>query len=259
MHFNLIDEQWIPVTRRDGEEVMIAPWQITEGFYENPVVSLNAPRPDFNGALVQFLIGLMQTTAAPANRIEWKTKLNSPLTPEELQKKFSTVRHAFELGGDGPRFMQDFEKLDVEERGIDGLLIDMPGESAKKKNTDHFVKRAAVKGLCPSCCSTTLFTMQTNAPAGGAGFRTSLRGGGPLSTLIIGDDRHDTMWHLLWLNLLEIDTFQQCCGNPTLSAESKMFPWLSKTRTSEASTGVAITPEDVHPALMFWAMPRRIK
>ena len=71
MHFNLIDEKWIPVRRRDGSMETISPWQVTESFTDNPVAALNAVRPDFNGALIQFLIGLVQTTAAPADDDAW--------------------------------------------------------------------------------------------------------------------------------------------------------------------------------------------
>ncbi|MHB1013910.1 MAG: type I-E CRISPR-associated protein Cse1/CasA [Desulfurivibrionaceae bacterium] len=258
MQFNLIDERWIPVKRRDGTATMMAPWEMTDRFPDNPVVALNAPRPDFNGALIQFLIGLVQTVAAPKNGFEWRKKLTEPPTQDELQTAFATVRHAFELGGDGPRFMQDFDELAVEAGSIDGLLIDTPGDNAKKKNTDHFVKRDMVSGMCPSCCSIALFAMQTNAPAGGVGYRTSLRGGGPLSTLIVGDGRHATLWQLVWLNVLEQNAFQNICGNPNLT-DGRIFPWLATTRTSERNTGVESTPEDMHPAVMFWGMPRRIR
>ena len=259
MQFNLIDEEWIPVRRRDGEETNIAPWQVTDGFADNPIIALNPPRPDFNGALIQFFIGLVQTVAAPATRIEWKKHLLMPPMPDDLRRRFSTVRHAFELGGDGPRFMQDYEELEVEERSIDRLLIDMPGEQPREKNTDHFIKRDTMTCLCPSCSAMALFTMQTNAPAGGVGFRTSLRGGGPLSTLIAGDERKNTLWHLLWLNVLENDLFLGSCGNPSLTEENNIFPWLARTRTSEEKTGVDTTPEDTHPAMVFWGMPRRIR
>lgn len=258
MQFNLIDERWIPVKRRDGTVTMIAPWEVTEQFADNPVVTLNASRPDFNGALIQFLIALVQTVSAPKNGAEWRRKLTEPPTPDELQVAFATVRYAFELGGDRPRFMQDFDELAVEVGSIDGLLIDTPGDNAKKKNTDHFVKRDMVSGMCPSCCSTALFAMQTNAPAGGVGYRTSLRGGGPLSTLIVGDGRHATLWQLVWLNVLEKNVFQNICGNPNLT-DGRIFPWLATTRTSEKNTGVETTPENMHPSVMFWGMPRRIR
>ena len=68
---NLIDDDWIPVKRADGSKVLIAPWQIAET--ENPIVDIAAPRPDFQGALYQFLIGLLQTTFAPQDIDDWLT------------------------------------------------------------------------------------------------------------------------------------------------------------------------------------------
>ena len=259
MQFNLIDERWIPVIRQDGTPTMITPWEVSAQFAENPVMKLNAPRADFNGALIQFLIGLIQTVAAPKSKGVWRKQLITPPSPDELKASFEPVQHAFELGGDGPRFMQDFHNLDVSAGEIDGLLIDMPGENTKKKNIDHFVKRDTVRGMCTSCCVTALFAMQTNAPSGGAGYRTSLRGGGPLSTLIVGDARHATLWHLIWLNVLCQSEFQNICGNPSLTAPSSRFPWLAPTRASDSDAGVDSTPEGLHPAIMFWGMPRRIR
>ena len=258
MEFNLIEKRWIPVLRRDRTPDKISPHEVTKDFSENPVVSLNAPRPDFNGALIQFLIGLVQTVAAPQNGAEWRKKLVEPPTPEELQEKFATVRHAFELAGDGPRFMQDFDKLTVDLGDIDGLLIDMPGESTTKKNTDHFVKRNTVVGMCPSCTAIALFAMQTNAPAGGQGNRTSLRGGGPLTTIIAGDVNHATLWQLIWLNVLEGNAFSNICGNARLATDSSKFPWMAATKTSEKEEGVSM-PNDFHPSVMYWGMPRRIR
>lgn len=252
MQFNLIDERWIPVTRRDGTATMIAPWEVTEGFADNPVVALNAPRPDFNGALIQFLIGLVQTVAAPMNGTEWRKKLAEPPLPEELKAAFDTVRHAFELGGDGPRFMQDFEALIGQAGSIDGLLIDEPGENALKNNTDFFVKRKQDSfSMCPACCVAAIFSLQTNAPAGGRGYMTSLRGGGPLTTLVIGSGQLETLWHTAWLNVLESNKFQGL-ANSSLAYPCEKFPWLAKTKAH-------VTEQQIHPAQYFWATPRRIK
>ena len=220
MQFNLIDERWIPVIRRDGTKSMIAPWEVTDQFAENPVVSLDAPRPDFNGALIQFIIGLVQTVAAPQNGTEWRKRLSTPPTPDELKEKFASVRHAFELGGDGPRFMQDFEDITAEYGDIDGLLVETPGQNALVNNTDHFIKRKTVAEMCPVCSATALFAFQTNSPPGGPGYMTSLRGGGPLTTLVAGDNHHNTLWQLIYLNVLEYGKFTNICGNPEL-AEGK--------------------------------------
>jgi CRISPR system Cascade subunit CasA len=264
MKFNLIDERWIPVRRRDGSPDRIAPHEVTKGFADNPVVALDAPRADFNGALIQFLIGLVQTVAASASASEWRKKLTDPPAPNELKSAFATVRDAFELAGAGPRFMQDFEDIAAEYGGIDGLLIESPGEHAKNLNTDHFSKRNSVGAMCPCCCATALFAFQTNSPAGGPGFMTSLRGGGPLTTLVIGDSYHATLWQLIQLNVLERGKFIGICGNPDLATGRAIFPWLGETRKGRRKKGDAFfgedtTPEIVHPATMFWAMPRRIR
>lgn len=264
MEFNLIEKQWIPVLRRDGTPDWIAPYEVTKNFADNPVVSLNAPRPDFNGALIQFLIGLVQTVAAPQNGTEWRKKLADPPTPEELLEKFSTVRHAFELGGDGPRFMQDFENFTAIDGGVAGLLIETPGQNALVNNTDHFIKRNNVDGLCPICCASALFAFQTNSPSGGPGYMTSLRGGGPLTTLIVGDKHHETLWQLIYLNILEQSKFTNICGNTALSEGNYIFPWLGETKKGKRKKGETFygedtVPADAHPSAMFWAMPRRIR
>lgn len=251
MEFNLIEKQWIPVLRRDGTKAMIAPWEVTDNFAENPVVSLNAPRPDFNGALIQFLIGLVQTAAAPQSGLEWQKKLTEPPTPKELKTVLLPIRKAFELVMGKKRFMQSFEVLTGSKLlPIEQLLIDGPKQNTLELNKDHFVKRGTVCGICPSCSAMTLYAAQTNSPAGGPGFRTSLRGGGPLTTLVAGDGEFSTLWQLIWLNILEDKKFSNLC-NSQLKRPSQKFPWRAKLR-------VTATEQDIHPSQYFWSMPRRI-
>src|SRR2546421_12527743 len=110
---NLIHDAWIPIRRKHGEETYIAPWEVTTRYSDDPTVALAAPRPDFNGALIQFLIGLLQTTCAPDSPRTWRERLRNPPTHEELHAKFEEIAYAFEMDGDGPRFMQDTKlKLD---------------------------------------------------------------------------------------------------------------------------------------------------
>jgi CRISPR system Cascade subunit CasA len=251
MEFNLIEKQWIPVLRRDGTQAMIAPHEVTDRFNENPVVSLNAPRPDFNGALIQFLIGLVQTVAAPQSGADWKKRLVEPLTPVELQSGLIPIRKAFELVHGKKRFMQSFEELKGSKLlPIEQLLIDGPKQNTLELNKDHFVKRGTVNGICPSCCAMTIYAAQTNSPAGGPGFRTSLRGSGPLTTLVAGDGEFLTLWHLIWLNILESNKFLNLC-NSSLNRPSHKFPWRARLKPDATERGI-------HPTQYFWAMPRRI-
>jgi len=264
---NLVSDPWIPVRRQSGSTDIIRPAQIVE--LDNPPVALDAPRADFNGALAQFLIGLLQTTWAPKDHREWEDQLLKPPTVATLDEAFCLYASAFEIDGKGPRFMQDFEAfenhLSKEElikaaKPIEWLLIDAPSENTLKNNADHFIKRGRIKALCPRCAITALFTLQLNAPSGGAGHRTSLRGGGPLTTLVAldpeGSELPDTLWHHLWLNILPKTV--KLTGNPKLAKPQHIFPWLAPTRTSEKG-GQETTPEDAHPYQMYWAMPRRIR
>jgi len=258
---NLMTDPWIPVLREDGTETCLAPWQIAEP--ENPVVALAAPRPDFNGALMQFQIGLLQTAATPQNHNDWADWLEQPPSTEELKARFCSFSESFELSGDGPCFMQDFDPLEGEPKPISALLIDAPGGKSLKDNTDHFVKRGEVTGLCAACAATALFTLQTNAPSGGVGHRTSLRGGGPLTTLVVLDPEgsclKETLWRNLWLNVLDAQAVASMTGNNEKLARSDIFPWLAPTRTSESKAGCDTTPKDAHPLQMFWGMPRRTR
>ncbi len=250
---NLINDPWIPVKRADGRRETIAPWQLTEGMEGNPIVALASPRPDFDGALIQFLIGLLQTTCAPSEEGWWDWR-EAPPSMEVLRERFSTVAHAFELEGE-VAFMQDFASDELTTQSeISALLIEAPGEKTQEENKDHFVKRGIVWQICPACAATALLTMQTNAPSGGKGYRTSLRGWGPLTTVVVGRN----LWETCWLNVLELR--QYIGGFETNNGDSRRFPWLAPTRVSEARPPAGMTtPVDVHPDQQFWGLPRRIR
>ena len=252
---NLLEEKWLPVRRSTGQVDWIAPQQITEP----DIVAFAANRADFNGALAQMMIGLLQTTTPVDDEGDWEDLLDTPPSAEVLQKWFAPAKEAFVLDGDGARFMQDFSLTLAEgaEYTIDALLIDAAGGSTIDKNTDHFVKRGTIKAMCPHCMATALFTLQTNAPAGGAGIRTSLRGGGPLTTLLVATPSR-SLWQDLWLNVEPKPDFLRRCGDPTKTAKHFTFPWLAEISKIQPLGGET-QPKQVHPHHVFWAMPRRIR
>jgi CRISPR system Cascade subunit CasA len=255
MPFNLLTERWLPVLRAKSGKENIAPWEITDSHSDNPVVALTPPRPDFNGgALVQFLIGLLQTAYAPKDPWEWENRLDRPPAPEELKEAFLRYREAFDLDGEGPRFMQDRDPLAGQKPLlITALLIDTAGSET------HFIKNLPQQGISPALAAMALYALQTNAPSGGVGHRTSLRGGGPLTTLVVcapvESNRPATLWKTLWLNVLEASHFKSPKDRP-----EDIFPWLEPTRTSEKDSRTLVTTKaDVSPLQMFWGMPRRIR
>ena len=103
----------------------------------------------------------------------------------------------------GPRFMQDFEELQGEASGMEALFIDSAGENTIRKNADLMVKRLRYKCLSLPAAAIALYALQQFAPSGGAGHRTSMRGGGPMSTFIKPPDSDKTsLWHFIWANIL---------------------------------------------------------
>lgn len=252
---NLLHDPWMPVSDAQGQRHWITPDQLADPRW----LAFDADRPDFNGALAQFAIGLLQTTTPVANSIDWRGLLNAPPAAETLSQWFEPVAAAFDLDGDGPRFMQDFGlcSAGVAINDIGALLIEAPGDNAVKNNTDHFVKRSGIQALCPACVATALFTLQLNAPSGGAGHRTSLRGGGPLTTLVLAP-AGGQLWHDLWMNVRDRPAFLAQGGDTDKVDLRFSFPWLAPISMLQAEKG-ELAQLQVHPSHCFWAMPRRIR
>jgi CRISPR system Cascade subunit CasA len=251
---NLLTEPWMPVRRDDGGREWVTPSQLARP----DLLAFDADRADFNGALAQFAIGLLQTTTPVERHSEWRALFAEPPGAQTLAQWFAPVQAAFEFDGDGARFMQDFSlgRDDGTIFDIAALLIDTPGEQTLKNNTDHFVKRGRVAQLCTHCAAAALLTLQLNAPAGGAGHRTGLRGGGPLTTLLLAPVG-SSLWAHLWVNVIERDRF--LADEASDHAEPHLtFPWLAPVSAVQQDGGET-APVQVHPAHVFWAMPRRIR
>jgi len=247
---NLLEATPFELARHDGSRDRVPFAQISDPQWAD----IWAPRPDFRGAAFQFAIGLLQLAFAPKDMSAWTAFWEKPPSPMELDAAIAPYVTAFALQGDSWRFMQDTDLGDVESKGIANLLIESPGDKTVRDNLDHFIKRGRVEAVCPSCAAMALFTLQINAPSGGVGHRVSLRGGGPLTTLLVPEADQAALWQKLWLNVIPENSLGY--GKP--AHLSDVLPWMAKTRTSEAKGGMDTTPEAVHPLQAYWSTPRRI-
>ncbi len=245
---DLITERWLPVITATGQQNKISPLQL----WDNNIIDVAYPRPDFQGAAWQFLIGLLQTAIGPEDESGWRDVWRTGLTEQAWQQALAPLVLAMQFGSQKPAFLQSFESLDADNGPIAGLLIDSPGGNTLKLNKDHFIKRDACERMCPHCAVMALFTVQTNSPAGGAGYRVGMRGGGPLTTLVVPQEHSLPLWKKLWLNVTSGDVAAQPEQMPLI------FPWLTATCTSERA-GNSVTPENAHPLQAYWSMPRRIE
>ena len=253
---NLITTGWLQGVSSKGDCAPISPMDITGNW-----IDIAEPRPDFRGAIYQFLIGLLQLSMAPEDEDEWRDLYQDPPSRDDLAEALSTYQYAFELEVDGPAFMQDLLLLNtgglkLNKNSVRSLLID-----AGSRSNLHFNVYPEDFVLCEICFAKALFTLQINSPAGGSGTRTSLRGGGPLTTLVVPVDGNpempSTLWQKLWLNVLPKEALNGSYSD--IKKIGDVLPWMVATRTSDGSDGVETTPESVHPLQAYWSMPRRIR
>ena len=110
------------------------------------------------------------------------------------------------------------------------LFIDSAGGSTAKKNADLMVKRGRYGNLPLPLAAMALYTLQSFAPSGGAGNRTSMRGGGPMVTLMQPlDGNAHPLWRLIWSNVPEPEgkplTVRMCGGGAALAPA---YPYVQK-------------------------------
>lgn len=236
---NLIADAWIPVRMADGACRKIAPWQIAEPGIAFP----DWPRPDLNVACLEMLIGLVYMADPPENIEDWDRRVGA--NPDRLREKLAPYAPAFNLLGEGPLFLQDFEPLSGEQNPVDMLFIDSAGGNTIRNNADLMVHRGRYGSLDPALAAMTLYTFQAFAPAGGAGNRTSMRGGGPLVTLV---DPEADLWALVWANVPE--------GRP---AEMRDLPWMRATKLSDNGTFTYPPDDQSFGVEAFFGQPRRLR
>jgi CRISPR system Cascade subunit CasA len=249
--FNLLKQPWLPVRRADRSFDHIRPADITSDIDSNPIVAIDWPRADFRVASFEFLIGLIATACPPADDEEtWIEGWQKPPTSAALDAAFAPLAHAFDIDGPGPRFLQDVDELTDKTKRLETLLIEAPGENTLENNRALFIKPNLIAQLSRPAAAMALFTLQCYAPGGGSGHRTSVRGGGPLTTLVLPGIYPFRLWHLIWANVP--------AGKPPAAADlPRIFPWLAPTRTADRFP--VTTPKEAHPLQVFWGMPRRIR
>ncbi|MDN2565201.1 type I-E CRISPR-associated protein Cse1/CasA [Aquibium sp. A9E412] len=249
MPLNLITDAWIPVRTTDDERRVIRPDQIAEPGVARP----DWPRADFNLACYELLIGLVFLADPPKHAGDWSSRRTPD--PKRLRTRLAPLAPAFELGGDGPRFLQDFDELEADASPVDMLFIDSSGGNTARNNADLMVKRDRYAGLPAPLAAMALFTLQAQAPSGGAGNRTSMRGGGPLVTLVEpAGEAPAPLWEMVWANVPDGRALP-----PDRLGEA--LPWMRPTETSEKGTAPKQPPDDDGLALAeaFFGMPRRLR
>jgi CRISPR system Cascade subunit CasA len=257
---NLIISPWLPFTAADGAHAPETPAGVLDPSRSSPALALDFPRPDWNAAVLELLIGLVAVAFAPKDHMAWRERWARPPSRAELDERLGRLAFAFNLDGDGPRAFQDLDPLDdAETKEVGQLLIDAPGKNTVKNNSDLFVKRYRSPPRDLAHVAAALVTLQTYAPEGGAGHFTSLRGGGPLTTLVHpseGGATAPTVWHRVWANM-PIARDPVPTGDASDPAWASLFSWIAPSRGNRTKNVVG--PDEGHCLHAFFGTPRRIR
>ncbi len=191
---NLLKAPWIPVRADDGAgafrlltycDLLCEPGQ-------NWQISL--PRDDLELACLQLLVCMTQVMFLPDDDAGLRQRLAAPLTPAEFEAGITPFFDWFDLDHPTQPFMQTRGVKAVDSTPIQKLLIGLP----EGNNHAFFNEAGEVNHVSGPVAVIALFNQASNCPSFGGGFKGSLRGGAPITTLLF--DRN--LRHMIWRNVL---------------------------------------------------------
>ncbi len=257
MCFSLIEDRWIPAIAVDGVLEWIAPHQITQCDEQGRPrwIDLEWGRPDLRIASYELLIGLFATAFAihdsdVLGESQTLKKLRlSPPPPAQLQAVLQSLAPFMGLDGEGARFLQDAGSFEeVKCRPIQAILLNTDGGGT------HFSHEIEGAVLSRKAAAIALYALQAFAPPGGRGHRTSMRGGGPLTTLVVPPQAG--LWARIAANLPLLNQPEQVPPTDL----SFVFPWARTTRISRGDIKTQMDPaHHTHWLQHYFGMPRRIQ
>jgi len=194
---NLIEDPWVPVTR-NGRFGQI---RFRDVLCRNGDWRLSLPRDDMELACLQMLICLTQVIFMPSDPDELEAAAEAPMEEGRFDRSAGRFDRTFELTDPDAPFMQSTGVKAKEVTPIQKLFVGLP----EGNNHALFNDPGEVARACPSCTAIALFNQAVNCPSIGGGFKEGLRGGGPITTLVQGNNLRETVWR----NVLSLDRLRE--------------------------------------------------
>jgi hypothetical protein len=159
--YNLLEEDWIPVLRKDGTPTRVG---IKEALAQaGEIRQIAASNPMDRVAILRFLLALLYWCRG--NPPDDKDSISS--FPAQWFNKLDDNRDCFNLLGEGKRFYQCKTQSGKEEKLTANYLMQ---EVPSGTNSWHFRHSTDKRdGLCPACCAAGLLRLPLFATSGGRG------------------------------------------------------------------------------------------
>ena len=253
---NLIDDAWIPALR-NGQSTTIALHEITDP----GVTAIHGLPVDLHVGLLEMLVAMFTMAMTNPDIDDWHDLLESPPSADDIRVAFAPYRAAFNLLGDGPRFMQmpcPQEPTDLKAANpISTLIWGSAGDNTVKKNLDIIVHRDEEATLAPAMAAIALYSDLTRIQGSGAGNLSNIRKSNHVSFLVDLSSQYPQapLWATIWGNV-------PCLEQGPLSPNSMegALPWMrgDAIASSIADLGSASLQTERPDIERYFATPRRI-
>lgn len=205
---NLLEDPWIPVRvgGGTGEFRLLTYRQL---LCESDDWQVSLPRDDLELACMQLLVCMTQVMFLPEDAETLRNRLGTPLAHREFAAGIAPCLDWFDLDHPTQPFMQSRGVKAAENTPIQKLLIGMP----EGNNHAFFSDVGEVHHLSGVVAAIALFNQASNCPSFGGGFKGSLRGAAPITTLVFSSSLRE----IVWRNVL---------ARPNLAARQISMPGL---------------------------------
>jgi CRISPR system Cascade subunit CasA len=182
-------DPWIPVRSDNGTGEFRLPTYrellCTPGAWR-----ISLPRDDLELACLQLLVAMTQVLFLPRSGDELWQRTEELLSRETFEAGVVPAADWFDLDHPTQPFMQTRGVKAAEVTPIQKLLIGLP----EGNNHCFFNEVGEVAALSAPAAALALFNQAVNCPSFGGGFKGSLRGGAPITTLADGPDLRQQVW-----------------------------------------------------------------
>lgn len=223
---NLLKDPWIPV-RTDSGTGNFCFLTYQQLLCETGKWEVSLPRDDMEIACLQLLICMTQVMFLPEDNTALQTRIANPLSVTEFATSIKPCQDWFDLDHPTQPFMQVRGVEAKEETPIQKLLIGLP----EGNNHAFFNKTGEVNHLSEPLTAIALFNQASNCPSFGGGFKGSLRGGAPITTLVLGKNLRETVWRNVLTRpriqerQIAMPGFDQDQPNWVTPIREKTIPW----------------------------------
>jgi CRISPR system Cascade subunit CasA len=230
---NLLIDKWIPI--RVGTDFRQISYKELL-CKEQSGLQVALPRDDLELACIQMLSAMSQVIFMPKDKKELRERIKTPLSEKEYDEGIKQYNEKdkewFDLDHKNWPFMQK-RGVKGEWTSIQKLMIGLPEITSKSPNAHAFFNESnEIRVVSAGVAAIALFNQAANSPSFGGGFKGSLRGAAPVSTMVMGS----TLRVTIWMNVLSEDKVIQ------------LLPWYNDTKRNDKPVWIEpIEGGDVHP------------